>query len=216
MSDVDKIVSWAERKAATRAPTLGPTEPKLEGKAAHLTEEEKTAIRYAYLEAGGTATFKELGVRFNRNRETIAACCKGPEFQKLRKEFEAEVRHTAIAKLKSLTLPAVQAFETAIPIAAEKGDVRPAERLLKHVGIMEDTESGKVGVLVLTKVEVNGLPMVKGSDGNVYETDPDTGEIVNLPNAGVVMQVGCLTLKDVKIGELSATPPDAIEGEVVD
>lgn len=212
MSDVDRIVTWAEKKANDAAVVAAEANasPKRVGRGAHLTEDEKHMIRLAYLEQ--PRTFKALGAMFNRNRETIAECCRGPEFQALRKKIEAEGRQVAIDRLKGMGTMAVDAYETAIPIAAEKGDVRPAKDVLKHLGIMEETEGGKAGVLVLTKVEINGVSFLKGSDGNMYERDPDTGEIPDLPHASVVMQVGALTAKDVKI-----KPPtsEAVDGEVV-
>lgn len=212
VNENDNGVSWTELQAAAReAP---PHAPRPMGTAGHLSEQEKNAIRYAYLESGGTLTFKELGTRFNVNRDSVSACCKGPEFLALSKALEAEVRQTAVTKLKALTMPAVEAFGTAIPIAAKKGDVRPAERLLKHVGIMEDAESG-TGLLVLTTINVNGAPSYRGNDGNIYEQDPATGLALNLPKGSTAVHVGGY-LKIIET--LTDRPPvqaDAVDGEVL-
>lgn len=158
-----------------------------EGRAGHLSEQEKTAIRLAYLEAAGTKTYKQLAAEFGVNRDTVSACCKGPEFQRLEKQLEAEMRHSAVNKLKALTMPAVDAWGDAIPIAARKGDHRPARELLQHVGIVEAGKEVGGGVLVLTKIDVH---TVKGSDGNVYHRNPDTGEIEGLPKADVIVGIG--------------------------
>lgn len=55
---------------------------------------------------------------------------------------------------------------------------------------MEDKKDAGVGLLVLTKIEVNGVPAAQGSDGNVYEFNADTGEIENLPKAETIVSVG--------------------------
>ena len=45
-----------------------------EGRAGHLTDEQRHAIRMAYLETGGTITRVALAERFNVNRDTVGAC----------------------------------------------------------------------------------------------------------------------------------------------
>ena len=75
----DQIAKWAERQADAEKP---------QGRAGHLSPEQKQAIRVAYLETGGAVTYSEMGRRCvavigrEVNRETVAACLKGPEYER--------------------------------------------------------------------------------------------------------------------------------------
>ena len=77
----DQIAKWAEQQADAKKP---------QGRAGHLSPEQKQAIRVAYLETGGAVTYSEMGRRCGTvigrqvNRETVAACLEGPEYDKLR------------------------------------------------------------------------------------------------------------------------------------
>jgi hypothetical protein len=163
--------------------TVGEKKP--QGRAAHLSFEEKTAIRLAYLEAGGTLTYIELGRRFNVNRETVSACLKGPEFEKMRGGFESEVRATAVQRLKAAVIPAADAWVRAIEGAADQGDHKPAKDLLMHTGTIEplDDDGRARGPMVLVLAKIDGLDVVKSDDGQVYDVDPETGDILKLPKS---------------------------------
>jgi hypothetical protein len=136
-------------------------------------------------------TFIELGKRFNVNRETVSACLKGPEFDKLRAAFESEVRASAVQRLKSAVGPAADAWVRAIDHAADKGDHKPAKDLLMHTGTIEplDDEGRARGPMVLIAIKVDGREAMKGDDGVVYDIDPETGDVLGLPqsNQPVVM-----------------------------
>lgn len=178
-------------------PTASVPSTRPPGRAGHLSEPEKQAIRFAYLESGGTITFKALGAKFGVNRETAAACCKGPEFNALQKQIEGEMRATAVAKLKALTLPAVHAWGDAIPIAAKKGDHRPARELLQHVGIVEQKPEGQ-GMLVLVQTQVNGVPAMTDGKGAFYYVDPANptewiDERGEPPKADTILWLGGIT-----------------------
>jgi hypothetical protein len=78
-----------------------------------------------------------LAAQFNVNRETVAACLRGPEFERLQQQLAQEIRETAVQRLKSHILPAANAWGDAIDVAAQKGDHRPAKDLLLHTKVIE-------------------------------------------------------------------------------
>jgi hypothetical protein len=120
----EQIVKWAEARQDDKQ--------KPQGKSAHLSPEQKQAIRVAYLETGGTVTYADMGRRCASiigrevNRETVAACLKGPEYDKLRKHFDTEIKASAVERLKAGILPAADAWVKAVDVAADQG--RPQAR----------------------------------------------------------------------------------------
>ena len=141
------IAQWASRQE----------EKKPQGRAGHLSHEEKTVIRLAYLESGGTETYIELGRRFSVNRETVSACLKGPDFDKLRAAVESEARTIAIQRLMAAVVPAADAWVRAIDEAADKGDHKPAKELLLHTRTIEpldDAQGAGVTVIIGGPVDV--------------------------------------------------------------
>lgn len=164
----DQIVKWAEGKADAAKP---------QGKAAHLTAEQRQAIRVAYLETGGTVTYAEMGRRCAAivgrevNRETVAACLKGPEYDALRKHFDTEIKASAIERLKAGILPAADAWVKAVDNAADKGDHKPAKELLMHTGTIEPLGEDRraTGPLVLMAIDF-------GAAGRGHVLDPLTGQ----------------------------------------
>jgi hypothetical protein len=149
-------------------------------------------------------------VRFGVNRDTISACCKEPESKLLQKQVESEMRAEAVAKLKALTLPAVDAWRDAIPIAARKGDHRLARELLQHVGIVNDPKEASSGLFVLTTATIEGVSVLRGSDGNVYTPDPNNpGEYLGeAPSAGIVVTIGGIQPYGIDLGQGPAVPFD--------
>jgi len=180
---------------------------KPQGRAGHLSAEQKQAIRLAYLETGGTIAYAELGRRCTTlvgrevNRETVAACLKGPEYDALRKHFDTEIKASAIERLKAGILPAADAWVKAIDNAAGKGDHKPAKDLLMHTGTIEplDDDGRARGplVLVLTQ-DAHGQKAYRDGNGMAYDLDPATGEVLNLPKNTDVMQVG-IALPGIKL-----------------
>ena len=69
------------------------------------------------------------------NRDTVGECLKGQEFERLQKQFEQELRETAMRRLKAHVLPAADAWCDAIDTAAQRGDHKPARELLLHTGV---------------------------------------------------------------------------------
>jgi hypothetical protein len=50
-------------------------------------------------------------------------------------------------------------------------------------------------LIVLTKVEINGVPMVRGSNGEIYDPydrDPETGALNGPPKDATVVHIGML------------------------
>ena len=107
-----------------------------EGRAGHLTPEEKTAIRLEYLEHGGRMSRKAIAAKFRVNRDTVSECLKGQDFERLQKQFEQELREAAMRRLKAHVLPAADAWCDAVDTAAQRGDHKPARELLLHTGVI--------------------------------------------------------------------------------
>jgi hypothetical protein len=154
----EQIAQWAEGKADAAKP---------QGKAAHLTPEQRQAIRVAYLETGGNVTYADMGRRCAAivgrevNRETVAACLKGPAYDKLRKHFDTEIKASAVERLKAGILPAADAWVKAVDVAADKGDHKPAKELLLHTGTIDplDADGRAQGPLVLVYVGNGKTPI---------------------------------------------------------
>ena len=133
MTESERIVAWAERQAGEQAlPAKRP-----QGRAGHLRHEDKQAIRLAYLEGGGRLTRVALAAQFNVNRDTVAACLQGQEFEELQQQLEQELRRAAFDRLKANVLPAANAWVDSLDVAARKGDYRGARDLLLHTKVIE-------------------------------------------------------------------------------
>ncbi len=172
----ESIARWAEQQDEDKKPV---------GAAGHLSPEQKQTIRVAYLETGGCVTYAELGKRCQVligravNRETVASCMKGPEYDKLRKHFDTEIKASAVERLKAGILPAADAWVRSVGVAAEKGDHKPAKDLLMHTGTIEplDDDGRARGPLVL--VMVDSMP---GQRGYIPPALPPAIEAEVFPN----------------------------------
>ena len=123
MTEAERIVAWAEEQAVGKElPTKRP-----QGRAGHLRHEDKQAIRLAYLEGGGRITRLALAAQFNVNRDTVAACLQGQEFEELQQQLEQELRKAAFDRLKAECVPAANAWVDSLDVAARKGDYRARE-----------------------------------------------------------------------------------------
>ena len=130
MTDAERIAAWR------RADGAEPLAKRPQGRAGHLTHDEKQAIRLAYLEQGRRTTRQALAAQFNVNRETLAACLQGKEFEELQQQLEQELRRAAFDRLKANVLPAANAWVDSLDVAAQKGDHRPAKELLLHTNVI--------------------------------------------------------------------------------
>jgi len=156
MSDDTLPVSaagWAQRRASGCKP---------QGAAGHLSPEQKQQIRLAYLESAGDVTYVALAKQFGVNRDTVSACLKGPEYDKLRAALDAELRMAAIQRLKAHVLPATDAWGRAIETAADKGDHKPARDLLLHTGTIEPVQDRRD----------SGITIIIGGDAQVLLAEP--------------------------------------------
>jgi hypothetical protein len=81
-------------------------------------------------------TRKAIAAKFGVNRDTVGDCLKGPEFERLQKQFEQELRDAAMRRLKGHVLPAADAWCDAVDTAAQRGDHKPARELLLHTGVI--------------------------------------------------------------------------------
>ena len=174
MTEAERIVAWAERHAnCGELPAKRP-----QGRAGHLRHEDKQPIRLAYLEGGGRVTRLALAAQFNVNRDTVAACLQGKEFEELQHQLEQELRRAAFDRLKANVLPAANAWVDSLDVAAQKGDHRPAKELLLHTNVIaplrNDEGSGitvhigghaadvKVGIAVSSASDPSPLSKITG------------------------------------------------------
>ena len=230
----DQIVQWAERLVPTAAePPVDGGGGKPQGKAGHLSAEQKQAIRVAYLETGGSVTYAEMGRRCaviigrEVNRETVAGCFKGPEYEALRKHFDTEIKAGAVERLKAGILPAADAWVRAVDVAGDKGDHKPAKELLMHTGVIEPLdEHGRAnGPLVLMAVSFGDMGRGHTLDALTGKPRYYTSEEIEARRRqgghSMVVQIGigagdC----DINLGESLAPPDvpmyrDAATGEVL-
>jgi len=192
----EAIAQWAEQHDADKKPA---------GAAGHLTPEQKHQIRAAYLATGGNVTYTELGLRCASiigravNRETVGACMKGPEYEQLRKQFDSEIKATAIERLKAGIIPAADAWTKAVSVAGEKGDHKPAKDLLMHTQVIEplDDDGRARGplVLVLAAGSSPGNPRWHHDGGTV---DREGRDELLAKHKGNLVQIG-IDASDVKI-----------------
>jgi hypothetical protein len=136
MTEAERIAAWAE----TQTEDAEPPAKRPQGRTGHLRHEEKQAIRLAYLEFGGRVTRVALATQFGVNRETVAECIKGPDFEALQLQFEKELRATAFDRLKAKVPAAADAWCDSIDVAASRGDHKPARDLLLHTKVIEPVQ----------------------------------------------------------------------------
>jgi hypothetical protein len=135
MTEAERIAAWAERQTGE-----APVSKRPQGRPGHLSDNERQAIRLAYLEAGGRVTHKELAAQFSVHRDTIAACLQGPAYEALGRQFEQARNDLAVQRLKAQVVPAATAWCDAVAVAAEKGDYQPARDLLLHTKVIEPVQ----------------------------------------------------------------------------
>ena len=97
-------------------------------------------------------SWKAIAAKFRVNRDTVSECLKGPDFERLQKQFEQELREAAIRRLKAHVLPAADAWCDAIGTAAQRGDHKPARELLLHTGV----------IAPITGVDSTGITVMVG------------------------------------------------------
>jgi hypothetical protein len=150
-----------------------------EGRAGHLTAEERHAIRMAYLETGGTVTRLALAEQFNVNRDTVAACLKGPEFEQLQEQFLADVTARAKRRLQSASLGFADNWITASDAAAKDGDHRPAKDALQAIGAIPRDGASNGYQISINGIMLHGIPMPGMANYTVPELPaPSAAEIV--------------------------------------
>ena len=182
---------------------LRPTD-RPQGAAGHLTPERKQEIRHAYFASGCTLTRIQLASRFNVNRDTVAACLKGPEYEALRRQYETEIHSEARDVLKSAIMPAAEGWKKAVTVAGEKGDHKPAKDLLMHTGVIEplDDDGRGTGPLVLMLVNMHDGRQVyrETSSGRTFDIDAETGDVIDLPKTNAPVCYIGTPLAGVQVG----------------
>lgn len=153
-------------------PPSAPPPRKRMGKAAAtptLTDGQVWLLRYTYI-TDPNATLPYLATLYAISAYRVAQYLSGPAYELVK----AEVQRDSVAKAKdmllSLTEEATSAWRTAMPVAAKKGDHRPARDLLmanrvveRHdttpaVSIVIGVQAGSVAVTLPPAPSTSPLP----------------------------------------------------------
>ena len=165
--------SVSDRPAELDTPNRG-------GAGTHLTEVEKREIRLVFLTE--RLSVSALARRVSRTREAIAACLKGPDYELLEREVNAQAAKLALTRLQGSVEEAAEAWTDSLTIAARKGDHRPAKDLLLHTKVIEPVGEDWSGPKVIVQIGVK--------DSDVQVSFP-CGSDARLPHGGgAVNQAG--------------------------
>jgi hypothetical protein len=140
-----------------------------EGRAGHLSAEEKAAIRDAYFEQGGKITRIALAEQFNVNRDTVSACLKGPEFDKAREQFIADARAAAQQRLQTNAMSFADDWVKASGKAADLGNHKAAKEALQAIGVVAKDNAVSPFHITLNGFVLHGLGVPGMADYQVPE-----------------------------------------------
>ena len=127
------------------------------GRGSQVSPAERLDIQRTYLSEHG-ATISGLAAQFGRTRETIAACLKGEDFDRLKARVQSEVAEEAMAVLRRNAVRAAEKWAgEALEIAASKGDHKPARDLLVAAKMI-DTDSDGPAITIRFGVNIVGQP----------------------------------------------------------
>jgi hypothetical protein len=130
------------------------------GRGSAVTQAEALDIRLMYLSDG--LSISELARRSGRTRETISKVVKHPDTGDLRKIVEAEKVERAKQKLRAAVDVAAQGWVDAIPVAAQKGDHRPAKDLLLTEKVVEPVVADRSGGGIVVQIGISAADVRLG------------------------------------------------------
>ena len=140
----------------TLLPQVKP-EKGISGYHARVGPAERLAIQRAYL-LHPDASVMFLADKFNRRKETIRRCLSGPDYDQLVAEVHAHIQEDVHNVLRQEAVNAARKWaKTAVNVAADKGDHKPAKDLL-IAGKYVDTDNAVPSIVVQVGIKLEGHP----------------------------------------------------------
>ena len=112
------------------------------GRGSQLTPDERRQIQCLAFVDG--LSISEIARQTGRDRGTLAGILKADDSQAFEKPLETEAKDAAVKILRGTAERAARSWGTAIGVAADKGDHRPAKDLLLHTGVIDPIPDGAV------------------------------------------------------------------------
>lgn len=134
------------------------------GAGSRLTPAQRREIQELALVEGLSQA--EIARHVGRNRETIANVLKAADTQQLREQLLADLSEEAKATLHAGVGLAAREWRRAIPVAAERGDHKPARDLLLHTGVIEPVGDARDRFMANVQVMIGmpGAPLPEPDD----------------------------------------------------
>jgi hypothetical protein len=125
------------------------------GRGSQLTPEERLEVQRMSIADG--LSNSEIARRTGRDRGTIATVLASDDAKELKRKFQSEQHDAALSLLRDGRVPAATEWVSAIGIAAQKGDHRPAKDLLLHTGVIQPVTADN-GPRVAVQINLHGGP----------------------------------------------------------
>ena len=127
------------------------------GTKGRVTTAERLSIQRAYLlHPEGSIAF--LAKRFNRRKDAVRRCLEGADYDALVAEVHAHIQSDVHTVLRQEAVNAARKWaKTAVNVAADKGDHKPAKDLL-IAGKYVDTENAVPQIVVQVGIKLEGHP----------------------------------------------------------
>jgi transposase-like protein len=155
------------------------------GRGSQLTPDERRQIQCFALVDG--LSVSQIARETGRDRGTIANVLRAEDSHDFRSQLETEARDAAVQILRGNSEKAARAWGSAIGVAADKGDHRPARDLLVAVGaIQEQNDAPRIAIIIGTpehpiRVDpphqviprlLNGQPVLDAAGNVVFDVLP--------------------------------------------
>lgn len=154
-----------------------------------MTPAERREVALAYLTNPDLGSVSACARHFNRSRDAVSNCLRGPLFEALRRQVDEEAGMAAKRVLMGARLKAASAWvDQAIDAAAQRGDHKPSRDLLVATKVVEPLPSHSQNVF--GGVQVNGKTVWRSPDGEEFDELPS--------DAGGAIRIG-LSDRDVQV-----------------
>ena len=125
------------------------------GRGSQLTPGERRQIQSMALVDG--ASMSEIARQTGRDRGTVANVLRAEDSLTFRDQLETEAREAAVQILRGTSEKAARAWGSAIGVAADRGDHRPAKDLLVAVGAISEQHDGSRGIQIIIGTPENPI-----------------------------------------------------------
>lgn len=128
------------------------------GRGSQLTAEQRREIQHLGLVEGLSQA--AIARRTGRDRATVSAVLKADDSRALQEALLTEGAEEARRILRGYAIEAAQHWRTAVDVASQKGDHKPARDLLMHSGAIAPlvTQQSHVGIRIVLGTEADPLP----------------------------------------------------------